>query len=105
MLMAFVFSDMYYCYILYSKKLNRYYIGSTNNVEGRLHRHNTSNRGYTSTGKPWELKYYEVFEDRSSAIKREFQLKSYKDRSLLEKLIESDSGLSGKETGISTTDE
>jgi putative endonuclease len=94
MLTAFVFLGMFYYYIIYSKRLDKYYVGSTNNVEGRLRRHNSSNQGYTSKGKPWELKYYEVFEDRTSAIKREFQLKSYKDRRILEKLIESGSGSS-----------
>ncbi len=78
---------MFYCYILYSPKLDKYYIGSTNNIEGRLQRHNSSNRGFTSTGKPWELKYYESFETRSEALEREMQLKKMKNRSFLEELI------------------
>ncbi len=54
-------SNMFYCYILYSERLDKYYIGSTNDLNGRLQRHNTSNHGFTSTGKPWELKYSESF--------------------------------------------
>ena len=59
---------MHYCYILYSAKLDKYYIGSTCDICGRLRRHNSSNRGFTSTGKPWDLKYYEEFSTKSEAI-------------------------------------
>jgi putative endonuclease len=80
---------MHYCYILYSVKLDKYYIGSTSDLEGRQQRHNTSNKGFTSTGKPWELKYYETFESKQEALSRELQLKSWKDRDLLQRLISS----------------
>ncbi len=78
----------YYCYIIYSTKLDKYYIGSTNNVEGRLRRHNSSNTGFTSTGKPWVIKYWEKFDNKTDAVKREFQLKSWKSRIKLEELIQ-----------------
>jgi len=78
---------MFYCYILYSDKLNKYYIGSTSDLQGRLQRHNTSNRGFTSTGKPWVIKYNEQFDSKDEALKREMQLKSWKSRSILEELI------------------
>ncbi|NOR74448.1 MAG: GIY-YIG nuclease family protein [Draconibacterium sp.] len=78
---------MYYCYILYSGKLDKYYIGSTSNLMGRLQRHNTSNHGFTSTGKPWEIKYYEEFGNKSLAFQREMQLKKWKSRKALEELI------------------
>ena len=78
---------MYYCYILYSEKLDKYYIGSTGDLEGRLQRHNTSNHGFTSTGKPWIMKYSEVFENKTLALKRELQLKNWKNRNAIEELI------------------
>ena len=78
---------MYYCYILYSAKLDKYYIGSTNNLEGRLQRHNTSNRGFTSTGKPGNSNVLESFETKQEALKREMQLKKWKNRKILEELI------------------
>ena len=61
---------MYHCYILYSEKLDKYYIGSTFNVQERLRRHNSSNRGFTSAGKPWELKYAEEFKNKSLALNK-----------------------------------
>ena len=78
---------MYYCYILYSEKLDKYYIGSIGDLEGRLQRHNTSNHGFTSTGKPWIMKYSEVFENKTLALKRELQLKNWKNRNAIEELI------------------
>lgn len=81
---------MYYCYILYSEKLDKYYIGSTADLDGRLQRHNTSNHGFTSTGKPWEIKYFESFETKNLALKRETQLKNRKNRKAIEDLIDGD---------------
>ncbi|BBE19164.1 excinuclease ABC, C subunit, N-terminal [Aquipluma nitroreducens] len=86
---------MFYCYILYSEKLDKYYIGSTSNLQGRLQRHNTSKTGFTSTGKPWSLKYFETFEFKTQALKREMLLKKWKDRTKLEELIASGSGHPG----------
>jgi putative endonuclease len=78
---------MFYCYILYSAKLDKYYIGSTGNLEGRLQRHNTANTGFTSTGKPWEMKYFEIFETKPGAMKRELELKKWKNKAIIEELI------------------
>jgi putative endonuclease len=78
---------MYYCYILYSSKIDKYYIGYTSNIEGRLSRHNCSKRGFTATGKPWALKYYEKFDTKQAAMNRERELKSWKCRSTIEDLI------------------
>ena len=79
---------MYYCYILYSRKLDKYYIGSTGDLSGRLRRHNSAHKGFTSIGKPWELKYSETFVVKSKALKREMEIKSWKNRNKIEELIE-----------------
>jgi putative endonuclease len=86
----FISWKMYYCYILYSTKLDKYYIGSTGDLEGRLQRHNNSNHGFTTTGKPWEIKYFETFESKELALIRELQLKNWKNRKAIEKLISGD---------------
>ena len=44
---------VFYTYILYSKKLDKYYKGHTNNVEKRLERHNSGSETFTSQGVPW----------------------------------------------------
>jgi putative endonuclease len=81
---------MFYCYILYSEKIDKYYIGCTSDVNGRISRHNSSNHGFTSTDKPWILKYSEAFGKKAEALKRELQLKSWKNRKVLEELIAGD---------------
>ncbi|MCX2745893.1 GIY-YIG nuclease family protein [Mangrovivirga sp. M17] len=38
----------YYCYILYSVKLDKYYVGHTGDeLVERLRRHNSNHKGYT----------------------------------------------------------
>ena len=53
------------------------YVGSTNNLEKRLHNHNNSKSGahYTKIRRPVVLKYSESFETKSEALKRECVLK------------------------------
>jgi len=53
------------------------YIGYTNDIEKRLVAHNTSNTGakYTRGRRPVALKYFEKFETKSEAMKREAVLK------------------------------
>jgi len=77
----------YYTYILYSEKLDNYYIGSTGNLQDRLNKHNRSKKGFTSTGKPWALVYSEVFDSKAEAMAREMQLKNWKNRERFESLI------------------
>jgi putative endonuclease len=76
-----------YLYILYSKSLDKYYIGSTGDISDRLERHNTGRSIYTKSGIPWELKYFEEYETRSNAYKREQEIKSWKDRQMIEDLV------------------
>lgn len=83
---------MYAVYILYSSKLDKYYIGYTTDLVGRLRRHNSHSKGYTNAGKPWVLVYSEDYEKKSVAAAREKQLKKWKSRSGLELLILNGSG-------------
>jgi len=53
---------VYSTYILYSKLLDKYYVGSTNNLENRLFRHNSGYNKFTKTGIPWELVFVENFD-------------------------------------------
>ncbi|MCX6829610.1 MAG: GIY-YIG nuclease family protein [candidate division Zixibacteria bacterium] len=79
----------FYAYILRSRKTDRFYIGSTSDLIDRLQRHNGGRSLYTRSGIPWELAYSEEFESRSEAVRREKQLKSWKNRERLEELIKS----------------
>jgi putative endonuclease len=77
----------YYVYILLSQRNGKYYIGSTNNLEERLRRHNEGRSNYTKPGIPWELQYCEEYPDRSSAVKRENYLKRQKSKKIIESLV------------------
>ena len=78
-----------YCYILYSTKLNKYYVGSTIDVERRLEEHNRGKEKFTKTGTPWNLMYKEQFEELKQARERERYIKKMKSRLFIEKLIRS----------------
>ncbi|MBS1947712.1 MAG: GIY-YIG nuclease family protein [Bacteroidetes bacterium] len=80
---------MFFAYILFSKKLNKYYIGSTKDISLRIKRHNNSTEKFTSTGVPWELKYFERFSTLSEARKRETEIKKKKSRAYIEALVNS----------------
>ena len=77
----------YYLYILYSEKLDRYYVGATGELSSRLDNHLWSKKGFTSTARDWQLKYSEVFELKSDAFAREKQIKKWKSRKMIENLI------------------
>ena len=78
----------FYVYILYSVRLNKYYIGSSENVSKRLdQQHNAGKVNSTKSGMPWILKYTEIFEKRSGAVKREMEIKKKKSRKYVEWLI------------------
>jgi putative endonuclease len=78
---------MYFVYIIYSQKIDKYYIGFSSNVPDRLYNHNLKSDGFTNKGKPWILVYIEAFNTKKEAMYREKQLKNWKNRKLLETLI------------------
>ena len=65
-----------FVYILHCAD-NTLYIGSTNNLEKRIHEHNFCKNGahYTKIRRPVELVYHEILENISDARKREYVLK------------------------------
>ena len=74
-------------YIIRSKKNNKYYVGCTGNFERRLLEHNLGLSKYTRNGRPWIKVYVEEFNSFSKARTRENQIKGWKKRSAIEKLI------------------
>ena len=80
---------MYYIYILYSEKSDKYYVGHTDDVSQRLANHNNSEHiTYTSKHRPWKIMaVYECATDRGEALTIERFIKRQKNRKLIEKLI------------------
>ena len=84
-----IFSTMYSIYILFSLKTNKYYVGSTDDLHGRLKPHNTGSTPSTKSGAPdWEIRYTETVPDRTAALKRELEIKKKKSRNYIEWLIQ-----------------
>ncbi|WP_429416517.1 GIY-YIG nuclease family protein [Roseimarinus sediminis] len=78
---------MYTVYILYSARIDHYYVGYTNDLKRRLYEHNRRKGKYTDRGIPWELKYTEQFSTKAEALSRELFLKRQKSRSFIEAII------------------
>jgi len=68
---------MYYLYLLHSKVLDEYYIGTTSDLKRRFYSHNSGKNQSTKHGIPWQLVYYEAYPTRADAEKREKRLKQY----------------------------
>jgi len=80
---------MFYTYILFSVSLNKYYIGHTgDDLVERLRKHNSDHKGFTGGIGDWKIKYFETFAVKDEAYKREREIKKWKSRKLIEKLIE-----------------
>lgn len=77
---------MYHLYILQCADMTLY-TGITTNLQRRLEEHNSSSKGakYTKTRRPVTLVYSEIHKDRSSASKREYEIKKKMSRE--EKLV------------------
>ena len=78
---------MFTLYILYSKTIDRYYVGYTNDFERRLSEHNRIKHKYTDIGIPWILVHSEIFTTKKEAMQRERLIKSKKSKQFIIELI------------------
>ena len=78
---------MYFTYVLHSEDHNRIYIGQTDNLEARINRHNSGFVKSTKSDLPWKVIYFEKFEKRTEALKREKELKSHRGRDFIRQII------------------
>jgi putative endonuclease len=75
-------------YILYSSRMDKYYVGATKKSAGeRLEEHNRGATTFTKSGKPWILMYSEYHDQYKEALRRERQIKSWKSRQAILNLI------------------
>ena len=70
----------YYVYMLkcISKKINKTYVGYTNNLNLRLNRHNSGKGAKSTRGFKWKIIYKKKFNLKCEAMSYEYKLK--KDR-------------------------
>jgi putative endonuclease len=82
---------MWTFYILYSGFLDKYYVGHTgDSLLQRLRRHNTDHKGFTGGVGDWKVVYKDSFNSKEEAYRREREVKKWKSRKLIEKLISSE---------------
>ncbi|MES2059546.1 MAG: GIY-YIG nuclease family protein [Patescibacteria group bacterium] len=76
-------------YTIYILKLadSSYYTGSTRDIEQRLSHHGHKKVKSTKDKLPFELVYFENYNNRSEAQSREYQIKKWKSRRAIERLI------------------
>ena len=78
------------CYILFSENRDRYYVGSTSvDIQDRLRRHNSNHKGFTGGKADWKIVWTEEFKTKENALAREKQIKKWKSRTMIEKLVQS----------------
>ncbi|NND88805.1 MAG: GIY-YIG nuclease family protein [Flavobacteriaceae bacterium] len=75
----------YVVYILYSKSIDRYYVGYTGvGIDTRLKEHNSNHKGFTGGIGDWSVVHTESFQSKREAILHERFLKAKKSRRYLE---------------------
>jgi putative endonuclease len=78
---------MYYVYILFSEKCDRYYVGFSADVEARLLRHNAGMVNATKNCRPYKICATKEYSTETEARKEEFRIKKQKSRKYIEWLI------------------
>ena len=66
----------YLVYILFSEKLNRYYIGYTSDLDKRLQHHNSAQDRFSKKGVPWHLVHSMPCADKKAALVLEKKIKA-----------------------------
>ncbi|UZD24343.1 GIY-YIG nuclease family protein [Algoriphagus halophytocola] len=83
-------------YILYSRSLDKFYIGYTADFTARLAFHNSAqNKIWTKRGQPWEVHLLIDRLEKSQALKMEKHLKKMKSRNYLLELKADPSAIDG----------
>ena len=86
-------TEKFFVYILQSMKDFSFYTGQCDDLDKRMSKHSDGFSKYTASKRPWRLVYFESFDTRSAAIRREKEIKKQKSRKyileLLDKKIES----------------
>jgi putative endonuclease len=77
-----------FVYVLQSELNGLYYIGCTNNLEDRMKRHNEGRSKFTKPYRPLRLVFSKEFPSKSEAMKFEKELKAYKSREILDRMIQ-----------------
>jgi len=68
----------FFVYVLRSLVKDRFYVGQTSDLSDRLRRHNEGRVKSTKALRPWSIVYFEKYETRAAAMRRERELNELK---------------------------
>jgi putative endonuclease len=77
----------FYLYILQSQSTSRFYVGQAQDLDERVAYHNANYSKSLKNRGPWQLVYREEYATRGEAVRRERQIKSWKDRAMIQRLV------------------
>lgn len=79
---------MIYVYILRSQADTKLYIGYTTDLRKRFREHQKGNVPSTKPRRPFELIFYEAYNNRKDAKRREKYFKTHKGKSTLKMMLQ-----------------
>ena len=81
---------MHFLYIIYSKDIDKYYIGETSKPENRLAQHNEHyfKTNFTKVATDWELALSFQCDTKEDAVFLERFIKKMKSRKFIEKVVQ-----------------
>jgi putative endonuclease len=80
--------EKFFIYILQSMKDFSFYVGQCDDLDWKVSKHNEGMSTYTATKRPRRLVYFEMYNSRSEALKREKQIKKMKSKVYIQNLIQ-----------------
>jgi putative endonuclease len=80
---------VHYLYILYSRKLRRYYVGETPDLEHRFlqHQDHYFKKNFTRSAEDWKIVLSKVVASKEKALLLERFIKRMKSKKFIEKVI------------------
>nr|WP_294774038.1 GIY-YIG nuclease family protein [uncultured Flavobacterium sp.] len=81
---------MHYLYIIYSSKVNKFYVGETDDMELRLLKHNNHSYegSFTKIAEDWQVVLLFECRSRNQSLLLEKFIKSMKSKIFIQKIIE-----------------
>ncbi|MCB0482219.1 MAG: GIY-YIG nuclease family protein [Flavobacteriales bacterium] len=76
--------NTFFTYILYSKKLEKYYVGQSSDLFQRIENHNSGLSKFTKNGIPWTLIWSTELPSRQEALILEKKIKNMGAKRFLE---------------------